>query len=366
MSLGGCLRLSSSSEDTTQDTEKGLQDIERTPTSTVRTRETAETTTESDEDVDYPIGLDAGGVNSYLADNHINMLANTSFTNRFRSTNLSDSTTKFSKVSHIDDSTALVERKANVTMYVTPHSRYWRRPVNGTATYGLMPSSFSYKRTAMLLGLRPLLKAGLWNAPERLDDGNGFKITADDFDDVERLQDLWWFGGPQNDEMRSFTAEGRVTTEGIISRLGVDYQFISQDRDRLLRFEVRHRVNDIGNVSVSEPDWHQTAKEQAPSVTARIIDDHQFIKMQHHGGNPILPGTDIRLKSKESGDWVAWGTTHEPIEAGTTVYLWVEGDQFQLQDGTKPSAASPQTLNDQYTFSVNHANVHYFPPVELG
>lgn len=354
LSGAGCLRLSSGRDDDSEERRENPM-----ATETLASTETSgRAETDGEADLDYPPGLSADGVDAFLPDAHVNALAGTSFTEVWQSTNVTKSILKMHRTAHIDEGTALVEWRdgSDITKYSTRNGQYWRQPTGDEVTYGKDSGTFDFRWLSRIDKIRRLVEAGKWNAPTVDEATNAFEITADGYDDTAGLERSWWRVG----EMESFSATGRVSERGVITRLRVEFQYVPQHEDRLYMVQVRHRVENVGEVSVTEPNWYETARERAPEVTARLTDDRQFVEMHHRGGNPIVPGTAIAISEKGVYDDWGWGHNEEPIEAGTTLYLWIEDGQPQWTRESRPEAADPQTLDDRYEFKMLRDGAHYF------
>lgn len=362
LSGAGCLRLSGSQDDQS-DGDQTRSPMETVTTTEATTQTETEETTEAEADLDYPSGLSSDGVQDYLPDSHINTLAFTSFTEVWQSTNVTRSHMRMHRTSHIDDGAALVQwgDGSGITKYSTRSGQYWRQSLGTGATYGKERGAFNFQRLSRTNKIRRFIKAGDWNPPTVDESANTFEITADGYDDVTGLEESWW----RVEEMKSFSAEGNVNEDGVITRLLVTFEFVPEHVDRVYEAHVRHRVENIGEVTVTEPSWYETATERAPEVTARLTDDKQFVEMRHHGGNPIIKGTAIAIGKREMDDDWEWGHNDEPIEAGTTLYLWVEDGEAQWKRGSRPQYADPVTLDGQYDFKMLRDGAHYFR-IKLG
>ncbi|WP_435319673.1 hypothetical protein [Haloarchaeobius sp. TZWSO28] len=363
----GCLRLSEGGGATGT---AGSQTVSATDTAAGTAANTkADTTTESGtaEPVDRPPGLQGDGVEAYLADAHLNALSRTSFTSSWRLTNLTRGETAEAKQALVGGSAALERWQdgSAIDMYRTAEGSYWRQDVGGQSTYGHGRYDFDRQQLARARQLRELFAAGQWKPPEETDNRT-FAIEADGVGDTGRLKDDWRF---EAKSVESFTAEGEVRPDGIVSTLTAELSLLREDdgQDRLVKLRVDFRTTDVGSTDASNPDWYSTAVEQAPDVSARITDDGNYVRMEHAGGTAMLPGTNVVLYDRGPQDRGNWGYDQldQPVEAGTTLYLWMEDDRFHWNRGNKPADANPTPLDDRYGFWMHREGAEYFGNIEL-
>ena len=119
-------------------------------------------------------------------------------------------------------------------------------------------------------------------------------------------------------------------------------------------------------MSLSEPDWVDTARQRAPEVEARLADDGHFVEFQHTEGNAILPGTRAVLWDGTENRNLAGGVIDDPIESGTTLFLWPENGGLRWQRDGRPSAVDPQPPDGQYVLWMHRNGAEYFGTVSLG
>ena len=313
------------------------------------------------ESADPPPGIGGDTVEPYLADAHVNALSQTSFTATFRGTDLTRGETQEARTAKVGDEGALEEWAdgSGITLYYTADGSYWRQRVGGRTTYGhhrkyLNRSALAYGRE-----LRQLVLAGTWAAPERAEDGRTFTIRADGVDETAALEEEY-----EAKTMKTFSAEGRVAASGVVREFQAEFQFVEEEADRLRKVQVDFRTTNVGKTDVSKPGWFDTAKSNAPQVTARIVDG-EFIEMNHEGGTTILPDTNVVIYDRNGrGNW-GYDKLQQSIEAGTTLYLWMENDELQWETDSKPTGVSPQPLDGRYGFWMYRRGAEYFGNIEL-
>ncbi len=362
----GCLRLSEGGESTAT-TRPPTFTVTDTATATSAETDTSTATAAEEqtaEPLDRPPGLEDDGVAVFLADAHVNALSRTSFTVSFRSTNLTRGDTNEARKALVGDSGALERWQdgSAIDMYRTADGSYWRQNVGGRFTYGRQRSAFDRQELIRARDLRTLILAGQWNAPEETDD-RAFEITADGIGEPAALMEEY-----EGKELKSYAAEGKVLESGAIAELVAEFSYLHREDERLFKVRVDYRTTDIGSTDASRPDWYSTAVEQAPDVSARITDDGNYVRMEHAGGNAMLPETAVVLyddsDDTDRGNW-GYRDLERPVEAGTTLYLWMEDDRFHWNRGGKPANANPTPLDGRYGFWMHREGAEYFGNIEL-
>lgn len=351
--LGGCLRLN------------GGETTTATSTARMTTADgdvgDADTTTAADEPASYPVGIDDDGVYALLVDNHVNTLVDATFTENWTSVNRTRGETTESMSVQVDDGHALMERGTGVDLQIYYHADggFWREDLGSRETYGQDRRGYDVEWVTKSRDLRQLVVAGDWNAPTWT--GGRYEITATGTQNPAGLEREY-----EATSIESFDATGFVTAEGILTELTVDFEFVHETEDRLYAVRVEHRVTDIGLSSVSEPSWYGTATNRAPQVDVRVDDANEYVVFEHRGGNPIEPDTNVVLYDRENRRNWGYRDNRDPFEAGDVVYLWMDqNDQLQWRRGSRPTTASPQSLDRQLAFWMHRHGAEYFGNVEL-
>ncbi len=363
--ITGCLRLSDEGGSTAT-TRPPTLDVTDTATRTAtETAPDTATTAQSEEPLGKPWGLKDDGVESYLADGHGNELSGTSFTSSWRLTDITNGETREAKKAFVGEGGALERWQdgSAIDMYRTADGSFWRQDVGGTSTYGHQRYRLDRQQLSRSRQLRRLILAGQWEPPTETD-RRTFAIEANGVGETEELKRDWRF---QAKEVVSFAASGEVRPDGIITAFTAELSLLREDdgQDRLVKLRVDFRTTDVGSTDASNPDWYSTAVEQAPDVSARITDDGDFVEMVHGGGSSMLPGTDVVLYDRDGrGNW-GYSQLREPVEAGTTLYLWMEDDEFRWNRGSKPADADPTPLDGRYGFWMHREGAEYFGNIEL-
>lgn len=354
--VSGCLRMSGDGEPETTTTGES----ESSDPSTI-TETTDDAGSSAVSEPDFPTGLSEDGVQAYLADSHTNELARTSFATEWVEANVSDGRVTQQRRYRVDEGQAIGEwtSQGAVTMFLSGDGGYWREDLGGTVTYGHHRSGYDIRELTNNEMLRILFQAGSWQEPRVAARGEdpAFEITADGIDSTATTAVKREF---EAESLDSFSSSGRVRESGIVTDLDTVLEFISQDEDRLVQFEVRYGVSDIGRVSVSEPDWLSTAKSQAPEVSARLTDDERFVEMDFESGNPILPETDLVLWNEDAHNNDGYYNIRDSLESGTTYYLYLTDGQMGVSRGSPPTDVSPDPLTDRYSLWAHRNGAEYF------
>ena len=369
-SIGGCLRLTGGSGPTATPAEGPTVTpaaVTTDPADTPGETEGDAPTPSPESDLEFPTGLGPDGVEPFLVDNHVNTLAGTPYTEVFQSTLVTTGDSMVNQTTQIGDGIALTTwgDGSGIEMVSTSETQYWRQDLGDRVSYGENRWRFDFTMLCRARQLQRLFLAGAWNAPEPNDAEGYFTVTADEAGDPRGLRQDHRLGGPEVGGLEEFSGEARVLENGVIRELLVEYQYLSTAEDRLFKVAVRHAVEDVGQVSVEEPPWLATAQEQAPTVEATITDDQQFLRFEHQDGNPIEPGTNVVLYDREAERNWGYRDTDEPIEAGTTMFLWMENDEFQWTRGSRPIDANPQSLDGRYGFWMHRHGAEYFGDINF-
>ncbi|WP_435334052.1 hypothetical protein [Haloarchaeobius sp. TZWWS8] len=360
----GCLRLSEAgSGPTTPDGDESDQGA-----ADPRSETATGTATGTEPPADAPPGLQGDTVKPFLADAHQNALSRTTFTTTFRGVNLTRGETMEAFEVTVGEEGALQQTidGSGVGMFLTHDGAYWRQEVGGEPTYGKDRRRLDLEELSRARRLRNMILAGDWDAPELNDDGQSWSISAEGVDTPAALKEEY-----EAAEVTSFSGEGVVQESGVVSRFTVEFEFVHEEEDRLMLWTVDLRTTDVGSTDTAKPEWLETAVERAPQVTARITDDGRFVEMEHGGGNAILPETDVVLYERRTGDGGDgrgnWGYRQldRRIEAGTTMYLWMDGDRFRWQEDSKPADVNAVPLDGLYGFWMHRNGAEYFGNIEL-
>lgn len=349
----GCLRLAGSEDPTPAPT---AVQPESTPGAAgdEKTASPPRTATEPA----FPRGLTPDGVEPFLADVHTNALARDSFQTGWIEANLTRGMIVAQRTYRIEAGSAIGEwvNDGPITAYLDNEGGYWQEELGNQATYGQLRHGFDLSRLTRRAFLRRNFLAGDWEPPTReANDPAAFRITTAGMRDTSALAEEF-----EADSLESFTAEGVVGETGIVRNLGTTVEFTPRREDRLLQFQTEFEVTAVGEVSVSEPPWVETAREQAPSVDAGMTDDRRFVEVSMRSGNPMLPGTALVLYDEVERINAVWYEFQDPFESGETGYVYRVDGSPRFARGSRPSDVTPDRLESEYSIWAHRGGAEYF------
>ncbi|MXV63678.1 hypothetical protein GS429_16750 [Natronorubrum sp. JWXQ-INN-674] len=246
-----------------------------------------------------------------------------------------------------------------LTIHWAPDSGYWRGEWGEEATYGRHREGGRYDLERITRGrwLRQLVLAGAWGPPQVEENGR-FTIEAETADETGALADAI-----DAESIESYEATGSIDEDGIIREFDAEYQYTTDHTDRLHIHQVRLRVDNVGDVSVSPPDWIDTARDRAPEVTMDFVQDRQFIELTMHDGNPMVPPTYLTVHSEHQGSLPIAGNLgplSEPVSAGDTLYLYLEDGVVHASRDELPDNVSPEPFEDEIAIWAQRGREYFF------
>ncbi|MDR5673159.1 hypothetical protein RH858_08350 [Halalkaliarchaeum sp. AArc-GB] len=362
LSVAGCLRLTDEEEpeQTTPGSGPNTESAqgEETPESRNDSGDEADTegTDSANEEIEYPTGLDEEGVSPILADSHTFALRRTTATMEWTLGGVTGPHYAEERWAvRLGDGEAVAETMNDgpMTIHFAPNSGYWREEIGGGVTYGRTRQSAWYDISRIVRShrLSRLIRAGDWNPPG-YDEGTGmFSIEAEGVEDPSKLAE-----DRGADAIESFSATGEVTPDGIIRELEVEFEY-RWGQDLYLE-QIVLTVDDIEDVTVTTPDWVDTAREQAPEMTAEFVRDRQFIELTMQDGNPILAGTSLVVHDEENQ---GFGDFSEDVTPGDTLYLFVDDNgRGRISRETIPENASPVPFEGEFAIWARRNVMEYF------
>lgn len=379
----GCLRLASNDGGETPTnsptpTFAGPTEADRTPKATPPETATEadptptvepETSTEPEPTAtpEFPLGLTADGVEPFLFDQHKQELSTAGFHTVFTAINRADGSIKEHKEFDVETGFALgnwsFDQGGPVDMFRSSDGGFWREDLGDRFTYGEDRDNYSIHTVVWGAWTEPVVSGGEWGPPELVSGGADptWRVETTGFDSSARVPGF--FMG----QLETLDATMAVNHRGIITRLAATFQ-ATRRHGGSVDYEIEYEVDSIGEVSVSEPGWVSTAKERRPQVSISLTDDQQFVRLVHESGSPIEPDTR----------WVLWNDDvqngeinyflEEPISEGDTVYFYEEeaGTKHgQIARGSRPTDASPVTLDANYESWADRNGTEYYGVVDL-
>lgn len=328
-----------------------------------------ETSTESDELPEYPLGLSNDGVDRLLFSEHTRTLAGTSFRTAWTRINRSKSEIDLERTYRVADNHAIGEwvneNGGTLTMIRINDGGFWREDLGDKYTYGESRDGFSMRLLAQEQWILPLIAAANWNEPTLVQDSGPaiWEVTMSDL--VQTTPVPGYFQG----ELQSVSGSMEVDERGVIhsfqGRFGLTGPNVQPD---VLRYQIQYSVDAIGEVSVSVPGWLSTAKDRRPIVEAAITDDQNYVRFTLSSGNQLEPGTQFTVYDEVNRLNFTETVIDEAITPGETVYFYKEtADPLggKISRGSRPQDASPVTLSEEYHMWASRGNVEYFGTVSL-
>ncbi|MCT9096741.1 hypothetical protein [Haloarchaeobius sp. HME9146] len=362
--VSGCLRLDSASPQTARTTS-----TEPDPTETVSTQTATDTQTNTETTsagpAPYPTGLDEEGPNLFLLPSHTQALRQTSFRVAEKKRNLSKTEVYRDREYRSEGGeilgSLLGRDGSRVDIFRTSEDAYWRENLGGSYTYGndKHRNNKRYEWTLWIRELSAFLKAGNWGSPEVVQEGPTtiWRVQADSLDE-EGVVDPGT-GGTITD-----VASGELTVDedGIIRSLTARIAEDLRDGGEQV-LEATYTVDSLGSVSVSPPSWVATASEQAPTLSVSVTDDDSFVKLRIESGRAIAAGSVFQVFDRAKDGGVIDYRLEEPLEPGTTAYLYRGGDSFAR--GSPPAEEPTETLTNSYDVWARRRGLHYFKTYEV-
>lgn len=372
----GCLRLTNdggtaatspvSTTGTVVDTSTPTQADASTPTQTETS--TAEASSTSD-DPSLPSGLTEDGVTAFLYPTHARTLRNTSFRARWTKLNQTNSEIQWQRTYLGDQDVAFGtwnrENGNAFEIYRDGRNNYWQEVLGDRATYG----SDNGDRGAAIWGreVQPLLEAADWSPPERVNETRPARWTVTSNGAVTDPPVPGY--NDQGELVSISSARMTVDERGIIRSIEAAYTIDRNQRE--LAFRSKYTIDSIGTISVREPDWLGTAREQAPVVEGTLTDDNQFVRMTIESGNRLEAGSVVFV-NVGSGFHHFNGRLDAPVEPGEPVYLYKPGDapdtggvDAGISRGSPPTNASPATLDGSLSLGSRRWTTTYFRRVNV-
>lgn len=355
-SLSGCLRMVSGGDDG-----EGTTDPETTaPPQTT----TAPTETGSPE---LPDGLNEDGVTQILFDTHQRELVQTGFQTEFTTINLNRDDIKMRKKFDVESGLALgswvYSGGGPVSMLRSNEGAFWREDLGSKYTYGEARYRNWIDSITWRNWIEPVLSAGEWSEPITVQDQNQplWRVETTGLTETDSVPG--WFNG----QLDALSASMTVSPRGIIHELSGEFE-ASLLHGGVAHHSIDYIVESIGEVSVSEPPWLSTAKEQRPRVNAALGEDRKFAKWTLESGNPIEPGTRCVIYDENERIGAINYHLNDSIDTGETVYFYKEQNQprtGQMARGSPPTDASPVTLDSEYNVWADRNGTEYFGTTKL-
>lgn len=376
--VSGCLRLESGGNDTRTTTGTAANrpetaTTERPPTTTATETDTEapatdepDTDTQTPDDPTYPSGLSDDGISSFLYGTHVRALNETSFQADWSLFHVTDSRTKIRKTYKADSDAALGEwsyvRGGPVEMYRSGRESFWREALGDRYTYGEDRRNVAGKEPSVWgYYIAPFLLAADWGTPTRVNESRPaiWEVTANAVNRPSAVP-----GWDSGEVSTIASASARVDENGVVRSIEGGYRVRDSSGEKVA-YRLNYSISSLGEVTVSEPAWLSTARDQAPTVSATLTDDNQFIRMVVESGSRIEPETRVSVVDDEGGffhqPWI-----DEPIEVGVPTFLYKaagaaeSGARAGISRGSRPQSVETETLDGNYLLKAGRQTATYF------
>lgn len=403
VTTSGCLRLAGSStpdrsptiaSSTTTTDQKpspsptGASRTANTATNQGNTPKNTATTEDSTptEDLvpDYPTGLSDSGISNaaFLFATHASALQETSFRAQWSKFDRTNSRVKWKKEYRSEPGEALGnwirDWGAPIQIYRNQQVDYWREDIGDSFNYGEdLAQNQGNIPEIWGIEVKPLLKAAEWSKPSRVNENQPavWELTSSSVANKSNIP------GYHDGKITSIgSASMRVDESGIIRKLKALYQIrktedgVSEDGEsggQKRTYESSYSIDSIGKVSVNQPSWVSTAKNEIPSVFAELTDNNLFIRFTIESGNPILANSTVFFQDEQSS--FGFGKNiEEPIEQGNDIYFHIPDNsaksgfvEAEISRGSRPSGVNPQELTSSYLSAARRRATHYYKKVNV-
>jgi hypothetical protein len=370
--VSGCLRVSSEEETASQVGTADGRTETRTPFTDGSTATREGESVDAPQSVPYPIGVSDGGIDPILFSAHTRALTGRGFRTSWQKINDTQGRITRQKTYDVDSGVAVGEwtRRdgGQVTMVRSGTGGYWRENIGDDYVYGQAQTGFDWHRIAWEQEIRPQLAAWDWGTPERVNDDRPaqWEVTADEIANPSTAP------GYHIGTVQSFEgATLRVDEDGVIRSLSSAYTVDqSTEGHETLRFLTEYETRAFGQVSVNEPSWVETAREQRPRISATYDSDRRFVAVTIESGSRLAAESRIVVlpDSGPSDRFVV--ELPEPLEPGVTAYVW-QGDtsstprEARLQRGAPPSGVSPPRFEGPHGVLAYRDTTTYFPETRV-
>lgn len=363
--MAGCLRLSP---------DGGSSPTDEAPTAapeTATATPSPTTTFPADSTPTYPSGLSADGVTAFLYPTHVKTLAATSYRTRWTKLDRRDSVLKWQKQYRADPQGAFGTwtrtEGGPVEIYRYPGGGYWRESLGDRVTFG-DDGAHRWSRVAnWAVELAPLLRAIAWSAPTRVNEERPavWELTGTGIAEASAVPGHHEPGEVLAVDSASLTVDER----GIIRSVTADYRLREGKDGEEFSYAIEFNVDSIGAVSVPEPSWLATAKEQVPTVTASLTDDRRFVRVRIESGNRLEPNSRISVFDAER-DAKFIVPLDAPVEPGQPAYLYTATPEAAFSMGdiareSPPSDVSAGQLSSTYELAAFRRDTRYFDRIDV-
>jgi hypothetical protein len=376
--MAGCLRLSQGDEGGTSTTQAPpTEDESRSvPTATEATspEQETETTPVPPADVPYPTGLSEDGVDEFLYATHTRALRGTSFRTEWTKLDKTNSRFLRDKEYRAEFGEALGSwvriGGGDVDIYRGDNGAFWRENLGDRYTYGHEQDGYDLHWIAWGEEIEPFLAVGDWSAPEIIDENRPvvWEVTTDSTTSETPVP-----GYNEGGTLLSISSASMTIDEnGMVRSLNAQYRIDNPGPEKEeIALESNFAIDGLGiDISVDEPSWVATARNQIPSVSASLSADRKFVRFVIESNDRLEAGSSVAVREVGSDNRRFYVDLTEPIEPGVPVYMYRTEDGPRSVPGglsrdDPPTAVSPLTLSESYEIFARRRTTTVFSPVDV-
>jgi hypothetical protein len=353
----GCLRLSQQEEDaepTTEPADSGSDGGDQTTESGGSDTTQGESGDGGDTDVEYPAGVEDDGVAASVAIEHRAQIANQSVTVTETQVREFGTTSERAEIGNEGTLLTRSDPGGTVESWLAGGATYSRADIRGSTVYAYVEDGARGRENYTKVDvLRLLIETGNYRPTgTETADGTTYIVIAADAAETDALARRE--GGS---EVTSFEGEGRITTDGVIRSLSATYEISGPETQS---GQLTVETTDIGSTNPGEPDWTSTARERAPRFSVLTVDDGQFVRVEHTGGDGV-PTANVGLYQPIQGGDSFFGRVENGIAPGDVLYVYKADTDggAGIEKNSKPSVSS-EPFSGEYNVDVYAQSLQLF------
>lgn len=342
----GCLRLSQESDQEApsgDESDSSGQPSQDSPDGTESDQQVESTDTGG---IDYPTGVSEDGVTSQLLLEHRARISGEPVTVTETESREFDDRTVRRRIG--DDGVHVVESVAGNTIeqWFGGGEKLARAAFSSETVYAHVPGEeIDYQFFTATDRIGGFLKTGNFR-PTGTATEDGTTYVALEADDTESNELAMQRGA---DQVTAFEGAALVSEDGLVRRIQVSFT-VTGDREESARVEIE--TTDVGETTVSEPDWTATAAERAPKFDVTPVDDGKFLELTHTGGDGIPLETAVGMFQPTPDGGQYHGIIEGGIPSGTKGYLYKKAPgELGISPGSRPDE-DPEPFSGRWEFDV--------------
>jgi len=372
MLAGGCLELESGEGTTAGPPTTGngatatrrptATDTRRpTPTATATAEPTDEPTPTATEEpsVSYPLGISDDAVSSALADTHQGVALETAFTLSYgiepvpgpqswtTRTHRYDPNGPVYEVVHDDEVARRHQFHRDGQTYAEVRDADAEEPAYFVTDRGVRERDLTVSDQ-----LKTVLDAGAFRPTEThpTETPRTIDVVADGLENPTPLRETFLF-----ESVADLTGEGVVRESGLIQSLAVSFDATHGDATERVALDLE--LSNVGETTVTAPDWVDVAPNRSPSFALDATDD--YLTMTNDGGGPLPAETYLLVST--AADTTVNGRLDTAVPAGETLYLAVSGSGDELLSAVgDPPTGERASLESEVLVHATYRKVNVF------